>query len=99
MGLGCPTWPCEFLWQGRGDEGIVQQVSIAGGLKNALWSGQGFRGDMLVQKMAVDRACDLGSDAHPGTRSKQEIPEHDTPSGEGKGQWKAEKQEADQEST
>lgn len=74
-------------------------MSTAGGLKNVLWSGQRFRGDVLVQRMAVDRACDLGSDACPGTRSKQEIPEHDAPSGEGKEQWKAEKMEADQEST
>lgn len=74
-------------------------MSIAGGFRNALWSGQGLRGDMLVQRMAVDTARDLGSDACPGTRSRQESPEHDASSGEGKEQWKAEELEVDQEST
>lgn len=97
MGLDVLHGPVSSFWQGRGDEGIVQPVSIAGGLKNALWSGQGFRGDMLVQKMAAD-TCDLGSDAHPGT-SQNRRSQNMTHPQEKEVQWKAEKQEADQEST
>lgn len=44
-------------------------MSVAGGLGNALWSGQVFGGDVLVQWMAVDRAWDPESDVYPGARA------------------------------